>query len=187
MIGVDFPLINAAIFPALEFGSWMPNSVSVVVHLKRKTKEHKGNTKQHDQMADLARVPSACISTAERVSMIFWRPNYLLTLRRGCHWSCSQHYAQINRKPEDIILPGDQILRFCAPGSTNKRYLCSREHKQAEFALRREHAIFVLLGAHTRDICAPGNILHKVEVEALMLRSMISTAQYHVHQVCCCV
>jgi hypothetical protein len=129
MIGVDFSLINAAIFPALEFGSWMPNSVSVVVHLKRKTKEHKGNTKQHDQMADLARVPSACISTAERVSMIFWRPNYLLTLRRGCHWSCSQHYAQINRKPEDIILPGDQILRFCAPGSTNKRYLCAREHK----------------------------------------------------------
>ena len=68
MIGVEFFLIAAAIFPALEFGSWMPSSVSVVMHLKR-------NTKEHDQMEDLASVPSACISTAERVSMIFWRPN----------------------------------------------------------------------------------------------------------------
>jgi len=74
------------------------------------------------------------------------------TTRGTPHYSCASRYATLL---VCLVLPGAQVLLHCAPGSTIKLYLCSRERNQAVFVL----PLIVLPGTQTSGICAPGSTM----------------------------
>jgi hypothetical protein len=53
-----------------------------------------------------------------------------------------------------FVLPGAQESSICAPGSTSKGHVSTREHKQAVFVLPGAQASSMCT---TSSICAPGN------------------------------
>jgi ABC-type amino acid transport substrate-binding protein len=73
-------------------------------------------------------------SAALKMALIKWNTIYSL----GSNILCHIH----------IPICHPQVSDICTPGSTNKRCLCSREHKQAKL---------VLPGAQISDICALGS------------------------------